>query len=234
MNNQKQLEKFFTRNDGIYITGACLLVSGLFCIWIGSLYSAVLFYAGIASAPSGLLLFILGSIGRIGHEDIDKAVSDRLWLYDKTLIEDPRLGKRTSQRIKPVTLAHFEYEGDNLMSKKGKDGVWRTSRYSSVKLLFLNDAIIYIRKTFSLLVGDGDGGSEVAKAEYKYTDLSHAEIIRDRVKLGTIKHPYETTRARLKITAKDGSIALFVQINDDIDSDHLADNINKFIKSGHA
>lgn len=234
MNSQKNLEKFFTRGDGMYIAGSALLVAGLLGIWIGSSFNFFVFVAGAVLAPAGLLLFLIGSIGRIGQDDIDKAVADRLWNYDKVIMEDPQLGKRTALHHKSVSTAHFVFEGKDLMSKRGKDGAWRTSLYTTLRILFLKDALVFIHKTISVLVDDVDGGSSTERAEYKYTELESAEIIRDSVRLNDGKTSCEAKRARLKIKARDGRVILFIQVNDDMSADQLADNINRLIKIGSA
>ncbi len=234
MNSQKNLEKFFTRGDGMYIAGSALLVSGLLGIWIGYSFNFFVFVAGAILAPAGLLLFLIGSIGRIGQEDIDKAVADRLWNYDKVIMEDPQLGKRIALHHKSVSTGQFVFEGDNLMSKRGKDRAWRTSQYAALRILFLKDALVFIHKTVSILVDDVDGGSSTERAEYKYTELESAEIVRDSVRLNDGKVSCEAKRARLKIKARDGRIVLFVQVNDDMSADQLADNINRLIKIGFA
>jgi hypothetical protein len=233
MSNRKSLEKYFSLGDGMYACGSGLLVLGLFCVWMGRAFSFYLLISGIVMALLGLVLFFVGSIGRVGQEDIDKAVADRLWNFDRELIEDPFIGKRMSQHLMPVSITGYDYEGIGLKSRRGRDKAWRTSQYTAVKILFLRDALAFIRRTVSVL-DDDSGACETEKAEYRYSDLSSAEILRDRVTLHDMKRSFEVNRARLRITASDGSTALLVQVNDDIESDRLAENINKLIKNGSA
>ncbi|NLW73504.1 MAG: hypothetical protein GX057_01215 [Clostridiales bacterium] len=231
MKTQKKLENFFTRNDSLYIFGGGLLAAALICVWLAYAYFAYILYIfGSIAAPAGLVMFILGSVGQVAPEDIDKAVSDKLWEYDKELLENVRLAKRMLKHLKPASIAHYDYEGKDLKSKKCKDG-WRTSQYTAVKIFFLADALKFVRKTVSVLYDD-DEHNITEVAEYQYSELAGAEILRDTVTLKSLKNSYQVRRARLKLTAKDGRTLLLVQVSDDIDSDTLADNINRLIAGG--
>jgi len=233
MKAQKKLEAFFFRNDSLYVFGGALLVVALFCVWIAFSYHAYfLYFFGSVAAPAGLVLFIAGSAGQVAPEDIDKIVSDKLWEFDNELLEDVRLAKRMSKRVRPASIAQYDYEGKDLKSKKCKDG-WRTSQYTAVKIFFLKDALKFIRKTVSVLNDDPEYNSTEV-AEYPYSELAGAEIIRDTVKLQSMKHTYTVRRARLKLTTTDGRTVLLVQVGDDVDSDALADNINKLISGRYS
>ena len=230
MKSQKKIESFFTRSDSLYLFGGILLTVALFCVWIAFAYHAyLLYFFGSVAAPAGLVLFIVGSAGQVAPDDIDKIVRDKLWEFDKELLEDVRLAKRMSKHVKPASIALYDYEGKDLKSKKCKDG-WRTSQYTAVKIFFLSDALKFIRKTVSVLYDDAEHNiTEVA--EYPYSELAGAEIICDTVKLQSLKNTYTVRRARLRLTAVDGRAVLLVQVGDDVDSDTLADNINKLISS---
>ena len=49
-----------------------------------------------------------------------------------------------------------------------------------------------------------------------------------------MKHTYTVRRARLKLTTTDGRTVLLVQVGDDVDTDALADNINKLISGRYS
>ncbi|MGI6166902.1 MAG: hypothetical protein ACOYIA_02030, partial [Eubacteriales bacterium] len=196
-------------------------------VWLAYDCSYILYIFGSIAAPAGLVMFILGSVGQVAPEDIDKVVSAKLWEYDKELLEDVRLAKRMLKHLKSASIAQYDYKGKDLKSKKCKDG-WRTSQYTAVKIFFLTDALKFIRKTVSVLYDDAEHNSTEV-TEYQYSELAGAEIIRDTVTLKNLKSSYQVRRARLKLTAKDGRTLLFVQVSDDIDSDTLADNINRLI-----
>lgn len=232
MKSQKSLERFFSRNDTAYIIGTSLLVVAFFALLIGRLYS---YWIGFICAPIGLVMFFAGSIGRVGQEDIDKAVADLLWEFDKPLLEDVRLARRVAKHPGSVRISQYDYEGDRLLSKRGKDGAWRTSIHTAVTMMFLQDGIIFIKKTVFPLADNMTSDKSIKEtAEYKFSDIAYAEIIRDSVRLKDIKHEYEVRRARLKIVGTDGRALLTVQLNDDLESDKLAENINKEVKLGHA
>lgn len=235
MNSNKKLEKFFYRKDTLYAVGVSLLVFAFVCVWLGWTYNYFIYLIGFAAAVVGFVLFFVGGAGRVVAEDIDKAAADKLWEFDKEIMEDVHIGRRLSRHLGGVLIEQYDYEGEGLLSKRGKDGAWRTNRKTAVRLLFLKDALVFVKMTVFPLVDDTAADSSIREvAEYKYSELAKAEIIRDTVKLNDVGHTYEVRRARLKITAADGRTVLFVQVSDGLDSDNLADSINKSIRDGFA
>lgn len=227
----KKLEKYFSLSDTTYLIGGALLVAAFFFIWLGWSYNYWMFIIGLAVFAVGLAMFIFGSIGRIGAEDIDKARNDRLENFGREQLEDVHLAKRTAQHIQPTYVVQYDRVGDGLESRRGRDGAWRTSIVSAFRIFYLHDGIIVARHAFSIL----DSFDEVLPAtEYKYTDLAKAEIIRTQVKLKSGKNSYTVNRAELVITTKDGQTALRSQVADDMDADNLADSINRLIEHGTA
>lgn len=227
----KKLEKYFSLSDTTYLVGGVILVIAFFCLWLGGAYSYWMFLAGMVAAVVGLVMFIVGSIGRIGAEDIDKARDVRLENFCREQLEDVRLAKRMAQHIEPTYIVQYDRAGEGLESRRGRDGAWRTSIVSAFRIFYLHDAIVVARHSFSVL----DSFEEILPAtEYKYEDLQKAEVVRQQVKLKSGKNSYTVTRAELVITAKDGTVALRSQVGDDMDSDNIADTINRTIQHGSA
>lgn len=234
-NSHSKLGKFFLRGDTTYIIGVSLLVVAFICVWLGWHSNYILYLVGFASAIAGFVLFFIGGAGRVGQEDIDKAVADKLWEFDKVLLEDIHIGRRISRHLKSVLISQYDYEGEGLMSKRGKDGEWRTTSHTALRLIFLKDAIVFVKMTVFPLADDSETDSSIREiAEYKYSALAGVEIIRDSVRLTDIARTHEVRRARLKITGADGQTLLLAQVGDGLDSDTLAGNINKSIRDGYA
>lgn len=227
--NSKKIEKFFSRSDIPYLIGAALLIISFFFIWLGWSYNYYMFIAGLACFAVGIALFLIGSIGRVGFEDVDKEVNDRLLDFGRDMAEDPHIIKRTVKHLAPTDIRQYDYEGEALESRRGRDNLWRTSQHSALRIIYMNDALIFTRRVFSLLT---DYNEITPPKEYKYAELGGAEIVRDHVRLMSGKSRYEVKRARLRLTAADGSEILLTQVPDDLDADNLADQINKLIEHG--
>lgn len=226
----KKLEKYFSLSDTKYLVGSCMLVVAFIFVWLGMAYNWYMFLIGIAAFVVGLFLFITGSIGRIGMEDVDKARDDKLRNFGQEMIEDPHIIKRMAEHATPVYIKSYDYEGVGLESRHSKDNIWRTSQCTAFRIVYLHDAIVVIRRTFSLL---SDYDETTPATEYKFSELGKAEILRDRVRLTSGKNSYDVGRARLRLTDKDGNELFLVQVPDDMDSDDLATFINRAISHGN-
>lgn len=229
--NNKSLEKYFSLSDTKYLVGICALVIGFVLLWLGWCYNYWMFIVGIAVLAVGMLLFITGSIGRVGPEVVDNKRDVSLEDFGREQLEDVHLEKRLSKHIKPVYTVQYAFEGDGLESRKSRDGVWRTSYISAFRIFFTHDSLIIISRVFSLI---DDHDVRKGPDEYKYSQLGKAEIVRDHVKLSSGKQKFTVSRARLRLTDADGNEILFAQIHDDMDADTIADTINRTIEHGEA
>ncbi|MBQ9079594.1 MAG: hypothetical protein IJY27_00810 [Clostridia bacterium] len=227
----KKLEKYFSLSDTTYLIGGALLVAAFFFIWLGWSYSYYMFIVGIAVFAVGLAMFILGSIGRIGAEDIDQARDIRLENFGREQLEDIHLAKRIASHVEQTYIVQYDYEGEGLESRHSRDGAWRTSIVSAFRIFYLHDALLILRHSFSIL---NDYEEITPATEYKYSELGKAQIVRDQVKLKSGKASYTVNHAVLVITDKNENVILRSQVSDDIDADHLADRINRIIEHGNA
>lgn len=227
----KRLEKYFSLSDTMYLVGGCLLVVAFFFIWLGLSYNYWMFIAGIPVFAVGLTMFIVGSIGRIGAEDIDRARDVRLENFSRELLEDVHLAKRMSEHMETSYVTQYDYVGEGIESRRGRDGVWRTSIVSAFRIFYLHDGLLINRLSFSVL---GDGKEAHTVCEYKFDQLDRAAIEQMQVRLASGKNTYTVNRAELVIYAKDGSEALRSQVPDDMDSEHIAESINRLIEHGEA
>ena len=227
----KKLQNYFSLSDTTYLIGGVLLVVAFIFVWLGMSYNYWMFLIGAVLAVVGLAMFILGSIGRIGAEDIDKARDVRLENFAREQLEDVKLAKRMATHLEQPYIVQYDYEGEDLQSRHGRDGAWRTSVVSAFRIFFLHDALMLTRRSFSILT---DYEEFTPATEYKYSELGGAAIERSTVKLMSGKNSFTVNRAVLVITDKDGNEILRAQVADDMDADHLADTINRTIEHGNA
>ena len=227
----KKLQNYFSLSDTTYLIGGVLLVVAFIFVWLGMSYNYWMFLIGAVLAVVGLAMFILGSIGRIGAEDIDKARDVRLENFAREQLEDVYLARRMATHLEQPYIVQYDYEGEDLQSRHGRDGAWRTSVVSAFRIFFLHDALLLTRHSFSILT---DYDVVTPATEYKYSELGGAAIERSTVKLMSGKNSFTVNRAVLVITDKDGNEIFRSQVADDMDADHLADTITRTIEHGNA
>lgn len=227
----KKLEKYFSLSDTTYLIGGVVLVVAIIFVWLGMAYNYWMYLIGALLTVVGLSMFILGSIGRIGAEDIDNARNVRLENFAREQLEDVYLARRMATHIEHPYVVQYDYEGEGLESRHGRDGVWRTSIVSAFRMFFLHDALLITRHSFSILT---DYDEFTPATEYKYSELGSATVERSAVKLKSGKNSFTVNRAVLVITDKNGFEILRSQVADDMDADHLADTINRTILHGNA
>ena len=225
----KDLKKFYTKSTSTYSIGAALLIVGFFSVWMGTMYSFLLFILGGALIVTGLVMFFAGSVGKIDAADIDKAVSDMLWEFDKDILEEPHYAKKMLPHTEnSLYLAHYDYDIEGILTKRHSTAgtsSWYTSSYTATRMLLLTDGIAFTRKTVNPILGTSD----VQNEHLLYTELDKAEIVRQQLKLADLKREYTVTSARLVIRKADGSIILSISVNDDMESDNLAEHLTKLI-----
>lgn len=227
----KSLEKYFLLSDTKYLIGLCTVVAGFFLLWLGWCYSYYMFLAGIVVLAVGLALFFIGSIGRVSPDIVDHQRDLGLEDFGREQLEDVYLARRLSTHIQPVYVVQYAFEGEGLESRRGRDGVWRTSHVTAFRLFFTHTGLLVLSRRLELLNGTHEDG---VTAEYKYSELGHAEILRDEVQLASGKQSITVNRARLRLTAADGRELLLAQLHDDMDADLLAETIERTIKHGEA
>jgi hypothetical protein len=81
------------------------------------------------------------------------------------------------KEIEPVTFEGYLFEGKKISSKKGKDGVWRSSAYQVSWLFFSATQVYLYQNTFNL---DEDGKKEITE-EYFYKDITNFSTSSDTV-----------------------------------------------------
>ena len=228
-NSSKNLKNFFIRSSNTYTIGLGILIAAFISVWMGWNYSYWLYILGGVFLVVGLVIFFMGSVGKIDAADIDKAVSDMLWEFDKNILEEPHYAKKMLPHTEnSLYLAHYDYDVEGILTKRHTttgSSAWYTSSYTATRMLLLTDGIAFTRKTVNPILETSD----VQNEHLLYTELDKAEIVRQQLKLADLKREYTVTSARLIIRKNDGSTILSISVNDDMESDNLAEHLTKLI-----
>ena len=127
-----------------------------------------------------------------------------------------------------ILISNYDYDIEGILSKRhatSSMSKWYTSSHTALRLLILTDGIAFTRKTVDII----EDTEEVQTGHYLYTDLDSAKITRQSVKLKELQREYTVTSARLIVRDTNGNIILSASVSDDMDSEHLAEQINKLI-----
>ena len=144
--------KYFCGDDKLRSAGAILMAtSGILFLWNWFIwFFTVLYFLMFLLFPVGLVLFIVGSIGRTADEDIDKIIATLSAQADVDREKDAALLRRLRQRPLPQTLTGYDYS-DGLMFRKTKNNVVRSEIYHKATLLPLEDALCILYAKVNML-----------------------------------------------------------------------------------
>ncbi|NQT60760.1 MAG: hypothetical protein HQ557_17445 [Bacteroidetes bacterium] len=92
------------------------------------------------------------------------------------------LDKSQVKEIDPVNFSYFLHDDTNY-AKKGKDNIWRSSKYQSTWLFFSDTQVYVYQNTFSLT----DDAKKEKTEEYFYKDITNFSTISDEIEKKTIK-----------------------------------------------
>ena len=176
--------------------------------------------------PAGAVLFIVGSSGRSGDDDIDDYIALHTRELDPGLDLDKNFAKRISKHRAPVEIRGYEF-GEDLMYAKMKNGTVRTSEYTASVIYMLIDGLYIVSRNISLI-------SDEERAD-KIFELPYGEI--DRVTLSSEtknfifnKKSFTAKDTRLCIDMKGGD-SVSLPIHDDLNSEQLVENIDRILKN---
>ena len=76
MKNYKPLINYFKRSDGTYTLAIGMLAAGFLCLWLGSIFSYVMFLLSVVLLIGGFALMIYSSIGRADASALEKEIKE--------------------------------------------------------------------------------------------------------------------------------------------------------------
>ena len=134
--------KYFCGSDNLRSAGlAMMATSGILFLWNWFIwFFTVLYILMFLLFPVGLVLFIVGSVGRTADEDIEKIISSLSAAADVDREKDAPLLRRLRKRPLPQTVSGYDYS-DGLMFRKSKNNVVRSEIYQKATLLPLEEGL---------------------------------------------------------------------------------------------
>ncbi len=217
----KNAINYFKKSDSLTIIGGILLVAGFLCLWLGWSFSFIGYLLGTLCTPTGLVLFLVGSVGRVTDDHIESFISNKMAGLDIDIDSNRSYQLKLLKNYKEITVEGYRYH-DGVMIKRLKSGELRTSEFSRSKIRILKDRLYILNREISLIYDDQVTNNIF---EPTYDKIISAEIVREQKSVTFNKSSFLTKPCYLTITTVDSIISL--PCIDAITSDEIVRNIMK-------
>ena len=227
MNEQPKLSKqekesinYFKKSDTLKYVGAGLLIAGLLCLWLGFRLGIIGYILAIVGAPTGFVLFLVGSSGRTNDADIDSVITQKMAGLVINIDNERHYQLKLLKHLKEVTIDGYRYH-DDVMMKKLKDNSIRTSEFTRSIVKIMKDSLYIVSRDISLI----NDNVENHTYEIFYDAIKTVEIERDSKRVVFNNNTFLTKPCYLHIVFEETEIRL--PIVDAITSDDLVENIKR-------
>ena len=213
---------YFLKTDTLKFVGGGILIAGLFALWIG--WGWIGYILAFIGTPTGLVLFFIGSGGRVTDADMDGHITSKMAGLEIDIDQNRSYHLKLLKHLKEITIEGYRYH-DEVMIKKLKSGEIRTSEFTRSKIRILSDRLYIINREISLIYDD-----QVTDNLYEltYDSIKSLEIDRQQKTMTFNKNSYVIKPCYLKITTLTDTISL--PCANALTSDELINTINKQIK----
>lgn len=225
---KKYSENYFIKNDTLKIIGAIMLIGGLLCLWLGYSMSFIGYILGIIFTPTGLVLFLVGSSGRVSDENIDEYITNKMADFAIEIDNDKSYYLKLLPNSKEINLEGYRfYEG--VMIKRLKSGALRSSVYTRSKIRILRDSLYILNRSVSLIYDNyEDGEVKNTLFEPKYSEIISVSIQREQKSVTFMNETYSAKICELVILTAKEEIRL--PCLDAVTTDDIASTILRQIK----
>ncbi len=205
---KKYSEGYFKKKNNLKIVGAIMLVSGLFCLWLGYSMSFLGYILGILLSPTGLVLFLVGSSGRVSDEVIDDYITNKMADFAIDIDNDKSYRLKLLPNTKEINLEGYKFP-DGAMIKRLTSGSLRSSIYTRTKIRLLSDSLYILNREISLIYDDYNDGEVIdTHFEPKYSDIKSISIERGQKEITFMKNVYLAKTCELVIATDKQEIRL--------------------------
>ena len=213
---------YFKKTDTLKLVGGGILIAGLICLWLG--WGLIGYILAIIGTPTGLVLFFIGSTGRVTDADMDSDIDNKMAGLAIDIDQNRSYQLKLLKNIKEYTVEGYKFH-DDVMIKKLKSGEIRTSEFSRSKIRILSDRLYIVNREISLIFDDE---IENNLFELTYDTIKSVEIEREQKTVTFNKNTFNIKPCCLRITTETDVICL--PCADALTSDELVNVINKQIK----
>ena len=215
---------YFKKSDSLKIIGAILLVCGLFSLWLGWSFSFLGYILGVLLTPTGFVLFLVGSSGKISDDDIDSYITNKMADFEIDIDNNRSYQLKLLKHIKEIQIEGYEFPED-VMIKRLKSGSLRSSVFTRSKIRILSDRLYVKSRKISLIY---DEEVENSLFEPKYDEIKSVSIERDQKHVTFNKSSYLVKTCDLVIITDQDEIRL--PCIDAVTTDEIATAISRQMK----
>lgn len=193
--NRRHLKYFNAKSFILPLGTGTILASVAMLLWTWFIWWSYLFYLlGFALFPVGVVLFIIGTVGKSTDEEIDKVVAKLSAEADIDPERDAAIIKKQLKRPPAEVVSGYDYS-DGLMFKKAKSNVVRTEIFKKATLVALEDGICVIAATVDIL------RESVKKEviEIPYGEIEDVRVAFERRTVRFMKNSFSVKYSRLEI-----------------------------------
>ncbi len=220
--NYKRVVNYFQKWEGAGMLGVGLLAGGALCLWMGPMFSWILYMIGGPMIGVGAVIFLYGSIGRASEAEIREQIpryKEKITFPE--LEEDILMHRRTPNNYEIMEFQGYVLKEGNFI-KKTKDASLISSEYELAKVAVIKDA--YYVKT--LLFSFVEKKETSAVYDIKFTDITDFSVEREKEYITVGKNRFLAKRCYLVISYGEGQ-QLRLPANDDILTDEMAENLKR-------
>jgi len=224
MKNYKPLITYFKRSEGTYTLAIGMLIAGFLCLWLGSIFSYVMFLLSVVLLIGGFALMIYSSIGRADASALEKEIKENFAEINfDEFQENNSTQKRLPKEIKEEQFSAYHFH-DGVYFKKLKNGATISSEYSCSKMIYLVDAFYIKTRVFSFV----EDKVETSTVEIPFSSVEKIVVEHDENRYTYNKNSYLIKSCYLTIYYDGGKVRL--PRTDDIYTDEMAENLNRMIE----
>lgn len=229
--NYKSNRRYFTVSDMPFYVGLITAVAGaLFFFLYYSTYFLpfivyrIMYFAMFPLVIAGIGIIIYSRFGRSSDETIDETVALREKGLGDDIWEAPATERKKLRSIQPLSTGSYDLAPrDGLLIRQGKDGKWRSTFYTAVRVMCTTDNVIVCSRQFSL-TDDTDRLDSVTLSFDELASVSVGEIVSCPVEGGP-----EVKSGELIFNSENKSVLCRVPAHVSADVDSFVNQLNSYI-----
>ena len=224
MKNYKSNINYFKKWEGLKTLGLGMLIVGFACLWLARTY--FMWIAGGALLTAGVIVFLLGNIGRSTEAEITEEIKRRSEGIEFPEVEKERhFYKRVPAKAEILDFSGFTLS-EGLLLKRMKNGSVCSSEYKIARVCLLTDAFYVKTRTFSLV----SDSVEEETVEIFFPSVEDVTVLRESKTLPCGKKVFSVKSCHVVITFEEGK-KLYLPTTDDVYVDEVAARLKKLAKT---
>ncbi|MBQ7336042.1 MAG: hypothetical protein IJW92_06185 [Clostridia bacterium] len=223
--NYTSFLNYFKRSDKTVTFGFGAIGIGVVFLFLGFVYSYIMYLIGGVILIFGLVLYFYGNAGRASESDLKEVIKKNLdQIQFPELKEDSKLRKRLPRVVSEEICDGYQFRKD-LLIKQQKGGNAVSSEYLCAKIVTLTDAFYIKARVFSFI---SDEKSEQT-LEIPFSSIESIAIERDE-QVFTVGKQEITARLCDLVITHDGGRRTVLHRKDDFYADELAKTMNQALR----